>query len=162
MLEIGLANVIYSIVNFLILLVLLRIFLYKPVRGMLETRKQVISDSLAAAEQAQKQAASAGEEIAAQLSQTRMEAEKIIGAARVAGEDLHQQIVEQARAEAQNIIATTRVALDKEREEAIAALRKDAAGLAVSMAERLLAGELTAEQQQAMLQKSIAQMGRLQ
>lgn len=162
MLNIELSVVIWNIINFLILLVLLRVFLYKPIRNMLETRKQVVSDSLAAAEQAQKQAAAAGDEIAAQLSRARVEAESIIAAARLAGEDLEKRIVGQAQQEAQNIIDNTRLALSKEREEAIAALRKDAAGLAVTMAERLLAGELTAEQQAVMLEKSIAQIGRLQ
>jgi len=160
--EISLHTVIFAMVNFLVLLVLMRIFLYKPVRKMLDTRQQTISESLAAAEQARQQAAAAGDDIRAQLEQAKGEAEGIVTAARSAGDELKKQLLEEARKEAQSIAEAARAALAKEREEAIAALRTEAAALAISAAGRILAEEISAEQQQALLHKYIMRVGQLQ
>lgn len=160
--EFSLQLAIFAIVNFIVLLVLLRLFLYKPVLKMLEERKQTISDSLAKAQEAKVQAEQAGEQISARIEHARGEAEGILAAARAAGEELKKQLAEEARAEAQSFTAASRAALNKEREEAIAALRNEAAALAVSAAGRILAEDLTAEQQQALLHKYVAKVGQLQ
>lgn len=39
-------NIIWTVVNLIILFILLRIFLFKPVLGMLEKRRQTIESSL--------------------------------------------------------------------------------------------------------------------
>ncbi|MCL2496038.1 MAG: F0F1 ATP synthase subunit B [Clostridiales bacterium] len=160
--HIELSTIIYAIFNFSLLVVLLRIFLYKPVRKMMDTRQQIISESLEAAEQAQQQAAAAGEIIGAQLEQAKTEALEIVASARTAGDELKKQLLEEARAEALIITEDTRAALLKEREEAIIALRKEAAALAVSTAGRILSEEISTEQQQSLLQKYITKVGHLQ
>lgn len=160
--SITLSDVIFALINFIVLVVLLRIFLYKPVRKMMDARQQIISDSLTEAEKAREQAAAAGDEIRVQIKQAKGEAEAIAASARSAGEELKKQLVEEARKEAQTITDASRAALNKEREEAIAALRQEAAMLAVSAAGRMLAEEMTAEQQQALLHKFITKVGQLQ
>lgn len=160
--EISIPVMIFAFGNFILLLVLLRIFLFKPVRKMMDARQQTISDGLAAAEQAKQQAANAGEEIRAQIEQARGEAEAIIASARVAGDDLKKQLLEEARVEARGITENARQALAKEREDAITALRKEAAALAVNAAGRILAEELNEAQQQALLHKYIVKVGQLQ
>lgn len=160
--HIELSMVIYAVFNFTLLVVLLRIFLYKPVRKMLDTRRQLISESLDTAERTKEQAAAAGEEIRAQIEQARGEATSIVASARASADELKKLLLDEAREEAQAIADNARAALVKEREEAIAALRKEAAVLAVSAAGRILAEELNAEQQQALLHKYIAEVGQLQ
>lgn len=160
--EISPSTIVFTLCNFIILLVLLRLFLYKPVNRMLENRRKTIADSLAAAEEAQKKADTAAETIRAQIEEARKEADQIIVAARASGDELKKQIVEEARKEAQSMTESARAALAKEKEEAVIELRKQAAALAVSAAGRILAEELNEEQQRALLSKYMKKVGQLQ
>jgi len=160
--HINFIEVIYAVINFILLVVLLRLFLYKPVHKMLATRRQTISESLAAAEQAKQQAADADEKIRAQVKQAKAEAEGILATARASGDELKKQLLTEAREEARAITEKARAALNKEREETITNLRKETARLAVSVAGRILAEEMSAEQQQALLHKYIMKVGQLQ
>src|SRR3989344_2266081 len=65
-------------VNFFILLFILKKFLYKPILGMLETRKQKIAESLKNAESIEKKLQAIGEEREEALKKAGKEAEEII------------------------------------------------------------------------------------
>src|SRR5205814_9087937 len=64
-------------INFVVLLVLLRLALYKPVVGMLDARAQRVRDSMEQAEAARRAAEQAEADRQALLSETRREAEQI-------------------------------------------------------------------------------------
>ena len=65
-----------QIVNFVLLLLLLRAFLYKPVLKMLESRKQRIAEGLQAAEVARREAEVERGQLQAQLDSERRDAKK--------------------------------------------------------------------------------------
>ena len=52
-------NLLYTVVNVLILFLLLRKFLYKPVMGIIAQRQKQVDDALNAAETSNKEAAAA-------------------------------------------------------------------------------------------------------
>ena len=63
-------NLLYTVVNVLILFLLLRKFLYKPVMGIIAQRQKQVDDALNAAETSKKEAAAAMN--AAQLPAARL------------------------------------------------------------------------------------------
>ena len=89
-----------QVVNFLILLFILKKFMYKPLLKVLDERKQKIADSLKNAEEIEKRLLEIGEREAQALLKSAKEGEKIIKEARDAGS----QILEETRKEAEQII----------------------------------------------------------
>src|SRR5919109_782646 len=101
------AGFLWHLVNFLVLFLLLRLFLFKPVVGMLDARAQRIRESLEHAEQAERAAQQAEADRQALLAETRREAEqiraradeqakRIIDEAETRAQERQQQILEQA------------------------------------------------------------------
>ena len=74
-LGISLNGIIAYIVNFALLVVLLRIFLYKPVKNALAQRQQRIAESLEAADKAAQEAAQQRAEFEKELAQARQVAQ---------------------------------------------------------------------------------------
>lgn len=131
-----------QIVNFLVIMTLLRMFLYQPVLKMLEERKEKIRESLNAAEKARSEAAT-------QSAQN----EKIIADARRQGQDIIRQAEERARRRENEILAKAREeasALKEraasesqyERQQALSSLREEVAQLSLSIARKAIGEEL--------------------
>ena len=97
-----------QIVNFFVLLFLLRLFLYKPVTNMLESRKQRIAEGLQAAEVARREAEAERAQLQTQMEAERREAMDRIAAASKRGETLADEIEAGARLDAQRMIEQAR------------------------------------------------------
>ena len=89
-----------QVVNFLILLFILKKFLYKPILNVLEERKKKIEESLRNAEEIERKLSEIAEKESAAILESAREGEKIIKEAGVAGG----QIIEDANKEAEKII----------------------------------------------------------
>ena len=119
-----------QVINFLIVLLALRLFLYKPVLEMLDRRAQRVREGLEAAENVKEQAAEAEQEVAQQLEDARRQGQAVDRAdpgssvphpGRVAHAGPYAKptaLLERARSEIQ-----------LERDQAIAELRKEFADL---------------------------------
>src|SRR5262245_24538291 len=76
-LGLNLPGLILQTVNFVVLFLLLRQFLFKPIVGMLDARAQRVRDSMQQADQARRAAEQAEADRQALLAETRREAERI-------------------------------------------------------------------------------------
>jgi F-type H+-transporting ATPase subunit b len=97
-----------QIVNFVVLLFILRLVLYKPMLKMLEGRKQRIAEGLQAAEVARREAEAERAKLQEQLDRERRDAMDRIAAASKRGETLAAEIEAGARQEAQRLMADAR------------------------------------------------------
>ena len=131
-----------QIVNFLVIMTLLRMFLYQPVLNMLEERKEKIRESLAAADHARAEAATRS-----------AEQDKIIADARRQGQEIIRQAEERARLRENQILAEAREAANAlkeraaseseyERQQALSSLREEVAQLSLSIARKAIGEEL--------------------
>ena len=138
-----------QVVNFLMLLVLLRMFLYKPVLNMLNARKERIAQSMKDAERVSAAAREAEQEKAKVLEQARREAQEIRVQATRDAEKIAQDVRSRADLEATEIRMKAQVDAAKQAELALADANKQIADLAIMATEKLLGRELAnkAEQQ---------------
>lgn len=149
-----------QIVNFVLLLLILRAFLYKPVLNMLENRKQRIAEGLQAAEVARRQAEVERASLEQQLDLERRQAMERIAAASKRGETLAVEIEANARQEAHQIIAEAREEATRERNRIIAEAQDEIADLALLAAEKVIGRELAnREAQRAFVKEFLASNG---
>jgi len=160
-LGINLPGLISQIVNFTLLLILLRLVAYKPVINMLDRRAARIRESVEQAEQIQRESARVKEEFAAEIERARQEGQQIIAQASQIAERVRQDGLEQARREAEAFLAEARAQIEQERAKAAAELRSQVADLVVLAAGKVLARQLDRNAHYALIDEVLADKSKL-
>lgn len=151
-----LGTIIWTIVTFLVVLVVLRGTVWKPLLAALDEREKRIGDALESAEKAREEAQAALREHLEKLEEAEAEAREIVRQSRDAAERIHQEIVEKAREEAQQTVEQTRSAIEVEKRTALTQLRREVADLAVQAAGALVDANLDDEKNRKLVEDLIA------
>jgi len=160
-LGINLGYLISQIVNFVLLLIILRMFLYKPIVGMLDRRREKIKTDLQEAEQARSQAETAKQEYEKQLEEAREERRSILAQATEQAEKMREDIVARARAEAQEIVAKTQDEMELEQRQALINAQDQIVDLAVAAAGKVIGKSLDEQAHRRLIQEFITEVGDL-
>ena len=158
-LDINPSTVIFAIINFCILVVGLKIFLYKPVCNMLDSRKEEVANNLNSAEEAKLEAQKLKDEYAAQLQNARSEAQEIINQAAKIGEQTKADIVSEAREEAARLTAKAQAEIAREKTEALNEIRNEIADLAVLAASKVVGKTIDVADHQNMVNNFVKEVG---
>jgi F-type H+-transporting ATPase subunit b len=133
-------------VSFLILLLLMRIFVWGRVFKMLDKRKEKIASDLDKIEKDKEIAASIKEEYQAQLRLVDVQAQKLIQAAAQEGRRITEEIRQKAREEAHEIVENARKAVQFELDKAKKELKEELVDITIRAAENLIEEKLTEDQ----------------
>ena len=131
-----------QIVNFLILLLILYFFAYKPVMKMLDERSRKIRESMDEVQKVKEQAAQTEEEFKKKIDAASKEGQEVIARAMRTGEEARQRAQLEAKQEAQGLVEKARVEIQRERDETISELRQEFADLTVVAAEKVIGQSL--------------------
>ncbi len=129
----------FQAVNFLVLVWLLRHFLYRPVRRIIDDRRAEATRVLADAEAAQRQADEKAREYQRRLETVADERDRMLDDARAKIVCERQAMLAEARTEAEALHARSRRELGAEPEAVAREIRAQAADLAIALARRLVA-----------------------
>jgi F-type H+-transporting ATPase subunit b len=136
------------IVNFVILLILLRLFLYKPVLKMLNERRQKIQESLEQADKVRQEAEIQQADFQRELEEARKTSQEAAARAAQETEKMREAILAEARKEAEQIREQARQQIEVERQQTMAELQRQVADLAVELTRKVI-GETVAVDEQA-------------
>ena len=150
-----------QLVNFGLLLLVLRLFAYKPIMKMLDNRANKIKESLAAGEMARAEAVQAEKEVARRIEESSREGQKIVDQAVQAGEEVRRKAIQEAKKEAEGIIEKARVEIKREQEESLNELRKGVADLAVVVAGRAIGRSLDEKTQRQLIEDALKEASTL-
>lgn len=148
-----------EIVNFFILLLLLKKFLYKPLLKMLEERRVKIEEGVKKAEEVEttlQKIRALGEEI---KEKGEKKAKDIIANAEKRSQEKARTILAGADEEKTRIIAAAKVAAEQERAASREQQGKEAIDLAFVLAEKVLKEEMNKEKDKKIIEKLIKEMG---
>ena len=157
--NIGVSDVIFSIINFLILMFVLYKCCWKMVVRVMKERQQGISDSLNKAEAARKEAEETHAMLQTEIDNARREAKRIVDESKKAGEAVKQDNIQQARATAEELTTRAELEIEGKKQEAVTELRNQVADMVVTVTEKLLKENISREQQLALVDKYIAEVG---
>jgi F-type H+-transporting ATPase subunit b len=145
-------------VTFLVLFLLLRRFLFAPVRSILAARAQEVKGNLDAAEQARSEANRYAEELQGRLKHIREEARAEVERAQQEGRAAAARILEQARQEAAEFMERARAQLEHDRRAAMIELRQQVVDIAVLAASRALRDGLDEQAQRQAVDRFLAEL----
>ena len=157
--EIHPSTIIFAIINFAILVVGLKVFLYKPVCNMLDSRREEVINNLNSAEEAKLEAQKLKDEYAAQIQNARAEAQDIINQAAKIGEQTKADIVSEAREEASRLTAKAQAEIAREKTEALNEIRNEIADLAVLAASKVVGKTIDVADHQSMVNNFVKEVG---
>ena len=158
-LGINLKDLIFAVANFLILVLILGKFLYKPFLGILEKRKQTIEDAFTNAEATNRKADEKYEAYTKKLARAEAESREIIKNARLKADDHANMIVEEAKAEDARIRLQAEKEAVREKEKALREVREQIGQLAILAAEQILEKEVAAEGQEEIIDRVLEKAG---
>ncbi|MBM4439218.1 MAG: F0F1 ATP synthase subunit B [Candidatus Rokubacteria bacterium] len=146
-------------VNFLVLLVVLNFLLYKPLVAKMQERTTAIQKALEEAQAARAEAARQQDENAARLRTAYQEAASIREQALKEAAEEQRKLVEGAQAEARRLVETARAQTEADIRRAREELRREVAGLAVGVAEKLVRRSLRDEDHRKIVDDAISKIG---
>lgn len=155
-LGISLPGLIAQLVNFGILLLVLRLFLFKPIMKVMDERKRKIEEGLHASAKAAQAAESSQEESRRALEAARAEGREAIARAQETAARLSTELEAQARREADGIVERARAEIERERQQAVQSLRAEFADLTVRAAERVVGQSLDRNAHQRLIDETLA------
>ena len=149
------ATLIAQILNFLVLVFVLAKFVYKPVLGIMEERKNKIASDLESAEKAKNDAEAVKAEYAAKLADARQEAQAIIENARKTAQAAHDKIMADTKVEQEQYVAAQKEIIATEKKKAMDEVRAQVISLSMIAAGKIVEQKLNSEEDKKMASKIV-------
>lgn len=157
-LGLNLTSFIAQLINFVVLLLLLWKFAYKPVTNLLEERRKRIKKGLADAAAATRSRQSAEEERQKRLAETQKESAALLAKAKKSGEAAKQELRASGETERAQIITQGEVTAQRIKAEAQEEVRAELASLVVAATERVMTKGVSSAQQEKLVKHVIEQL----
>lgn len=153
-------TLIWTIINFAILLWALHKFLYKPLIGAIATREQEIEGAIKQAREDREEADRLRREFESQIANAQREAHEIITKATKAAATAKEQIEAETRAKTAEMLENAQKSIEREKAKAIAELREEVASLAVAVAGKVIEKNLDNAEQKRLAERFVAEVGK--
>jgi F-type H+-transporting ATPase subunit b len=150
--------IIWTVVTFVLLLIVLNKFAWKPLLGALHDRESSIRGTLEHAENTKAEAEKILGENRRQLEKAADQAQKILAEGRALGEKLKQDIVDQANVQSRRMAEQARQEIERDKDAAIAQLRGEVATLALQAAGKILNETLDEKKHRALIDESLSRL----
>lgn len=151
-------TILVNAAGFIILVLLLKRFLFAPVGRILKQREEKVAGTLAKVEAERLAMEKSRAEYEERIARIEQEArDRIQEAIREAGQ-IRNQLLEEARRQSQEIVERGKVEIEREKRKAIVALRDEVVDLAVGAAEKLLRERLDEAAQRRLVSQFIEEM----
>ncbi len=155
------AWLIAQIVNFILLLLILRAVAYKPIVNMLETRKKKIQESLEYADKVKRDAEEQQKEFDRKLAQARQETQAAAAAAAQVGEKERERILAEAREEARKIVEQARGQIEYERKQMLNQVRDQVVQLSLLATRKVVSTSLDERSHRQLVDEFLSQTSEL-
>jgi F-type H+-transporting ATPase subunit b len=146
-----------QLINFVLLLIIFRLLLYKPLLKILDERKQRIQEGLEASDEAKRRLSETEQEVSKELEKARQHGQEQIAQAQQIASRIQEEARQGARAEAEQLLERARGEIQLERDSAIADLRREFADLTITAAERVIKEELDETKHRRLIEEVLAE-----
>ena len=144
--EIGL--LFWQTIVFLVLILILAKFAWKPILGAVKGREDSINNALSSAEEARKEMQNLKADNEQLLKEARAERDVILREARELKEKVIAEASEEAQGRADQIVAQAKESIELEKKAAMADIKAQVASLSIEIAEKVVRTELSSKEKQ--------------
>ncbi|MEJ7822529.1 MAG: F0F1 ATP synthase subunit B [Chitinophagaceae bacterium] len=153
----GFGLIIWTLLAFIIVLILLKKYAWKPILNSMNEREQGIADSLATAEKIKLEMTQMKSEHEELLVTAREERGQMLRDAKDTKDKIISEAKEQAKIETNKIIADAQSVINQQKMAALTDLKNQVGNLVVEVSEKILRRELSNKQEQENYIKELAE-----
>jgi F-type H+-transporting ATPase subunit b len=144
--------------NLIILYVVLRKILFKPVTEFMENRSRSIQNSIEDAQRQKEEASELKSQYERQIRGARADGEKIVSEAMERAERVSEGMIDEAKKEAQLLISNANKQIEKDREQMLRNVRSEVVGLAIMAASKVIEANMDTEDNRVLVAKFLEEV----
>ena len=149
----------FTLINMILTFALLRKFLFKPVKKMIDDRQAEIDGLYADAASSKKEAEAMKAEYQSQLADANAQRDAILRDAAAKAQRREEDVLAAANREADAIREKARADIVREKKQALNDVKDDISGMAVAIAEKVVEKELHTQDQEQLISSFIDGLG---
>jgi len=158
LIEVNPGLIFWTIITFLILVLVLTKVAWKPIIAALNQRESAIKEAMEKAETAKEEAKKVLDENQANLAHAEEEAKKIVDQSREFAEKLKEQMLNESKQQAQKIIEDATAVIERQKDSAFDELKSHVAQIAIQATEKILREKMDAESQKKIVNEYISEI----
>jgi len=152
----------WTIITFVVLLLILWKVAWKPIVEALDARAEKIRGDIDIADKARQEAEKVLNEHKELMADSKEEAGKIIAQGREAAEKLKNDILDKANADARDMVDRAKKEITLAKDTALSEIKNEVVILSTDIASRIIDKNLKAEDQSSIVEETLKQMGTVQ
>ncbi len=149
----------WTIVTFLIVLIILKWKAWGPLMSALDKREEDIKNALSTADRAKEDAEKASQDYEKLVQKAHAEAQQIISDSKATGESVKNDIESVARENAEEMIRKAKTQIEAESQKAILEIKTSVVDLSIEAAEKILERNLDSEDNRKLVAQTLEGMG---
>jgi F-type H+-transporting ATPase subunit b len=149
---------IWTIVCFLVVLVVLKKYAFGPIQQMIDQRRERIEQAIAEADNAREEARKLLEEHRKLIGQAKAESEEILGEARRLADAQRDRVKQETEEDRQRRLEETRRQIEQATAQALGQIRDEVGKLSLLAAEKITRKSLTDADQQRLIDEALAEI----
>jgi len=147
---------IWTIISFVILLLILKKFAWGPILAALDAREKGIKDNIESAKKAREEAEQSLTEYRRKMAEAQAEAAAVVSRARQEAERVREELLAKSKADAEAQVQKARRQIEMESQAAIAQIRGEVATLALTAAEKVIGKTLDPRDHQRLIEEGLS------
>jgi F-type H+-transporting ATPase subunit b len=159
MLEIDPLNIGIHVLNVIILFVLLRLLIYKPVLKFMKNRENGFANKVDELDEREKQLIQQKEEYETMMADAHNQAASIITKSNELARDHAREIVDNAKEQARDMVLRAKREIEAEKAQARVDMRTEIAEMSIQIAEKVLAREVSLEDNRKIIDEFFERVG---
>ncbi len=157
--SVNLWHILISLANLLIIFLILKKFLFKPVTKMLKQRQAAVDEQYDAAEKAQREAEQQRDAYAEKMMNADREADQLLQQTAQEADRKGEKIVAAAQEKADNLLKQAQAEIELDRKKATASMREEMVTISTALAEKMLQREIRTEDHRALIASFMQEIG---
>jgi len=151
-------TIVFTLINTLIIFLIFRIFLFKPVCKILDKRKEMAAAEIAEAQKAKESAAKTEQEYLERLASAKAEAAEIMKQATQRAQARGDEIIAEANKNAADIRAKAEETIERERKSAVNEIKNEISDMVILAASKVAEKEISAKDNEELISKFLSEM----
>ena len=158
LLDVSVGLVFWSTITFLLLLVILKKYLWKPLLDNLDNREKLINDSIKNAEDIQRKSEESFEAYNAKLAEAREEVRKVISAGKESAEKIKTEILDEANKRASVLVDKAKKEIEAEKSGSLNEIKKIVVDVSLAAAGKMIKNNIKSEDHMRLIEETMKSM----
>ena len=152
-------TIVFTLINTLIIFLIFRIFLFKPVCKILDKRREMAAAEIADAQKAKAEAEKTEQEYLAKLADAKSEAAEIVKAATQRAQAREDGIISEANKKAADIRTRAEESIERDKQRAVNEIKDEISSMVIMAASKVVEKEISQQDNEELISGFLAEVG---